>query len=118
MARVTPRLARLGMDTAVKFYNQAPLRAAEINNVRTHRVLAAEFKTFKSEGPQQTPGYLFGFGFIAPKIAGPGNLCFATGKRAASTIRSSWEWPHELYPLARPETADESAVSSHPLPQG
>jgi hypothetical protein len=40
------------VDATIQFHNQAPLGAAEINNVPTHGVLAAEFKALEPEGPQ------------------------------------------------------------------
>ena len=59
---VPASLARLSMHASVELDNQAPLRAVEIDNVRTQRLLPAEFEALELNAPQQAPRGLFGFG--------------------------------------------------------
>src|SRR5208337_14868 len=50
-ARVPSGLARLRVHAAIQFHDQPPLRAVEIDNVRTERVLAAEFEALELDAP-------------------------------------------------------------------
>jgi len=96
------------VDAAVQFHNQPPLGTAEINNVLTYGVLAAKLEALESESPQQAPSDLFRFGFLAAKLACPGNLRFATGGGASQPIALPYFWFHDFDPLTPPA----------PLPQG
>jgi hypothetical protein len=81
-------------------------------------MLASELIALKPESTQQAPSSLFGFGFVPPKLAGLGNLGATAREGAPAGMGLCRCRCHLDRPLTRPGTADESAVSGHPLPQG
>ena len=58
------------MLAAVEFDNQLGLKADEIHDIRSHRLLSAEFKSVKPATAQRIPKFALNNGLIAAKLAG------------------------------------------------
>ena len=113
-ARVPLRSARLAVNTAVQFHDEAVLRAAKVRDVGTHRVLPTELEN-PSTGDSEastTPLAQLRFGrrevralyrSVPPRVPGS-----ASGDRDGEHSR--------FYPLTRPAPAGENAGCGPPSP--
>jgi len=68
-ACVPLRRTRLSVNPAVRFHDEAVLRAAKVRNRGTQRVLPAELETLRPETPQQGPCSVLGLGWGGAKLA-------------------------------------------------
>jgi hypothetical protein len=118
--RVASGLPRLPVHAAVQFDDEAPLRAAEINDVLTNRVLAAKLESLQPEVSQQAPGGLFRCGLRLTKVARPGDLHWPTCQRSTSAETLGLIGFHGFDPLTRRLRATLSpkgARGSYPGPR-
>jgi hypothetical protein len=73
------------MRLAIQFYHQAPLRAVEVHDIRTQRVLAAELEPLELHAPQQLPRLAFGLGRLMSEIAGSRDLRSSPAEKTGMT---------------------------------
>jgi len=67
------------VNASIQLQNQALLRAAEVHDASSHRVLTAERETGGPKFTEELPGGLFRFGRRPAQLSGAGNLGQAAG---------------------------------------